>query len=509
MNSVRGTTNGGLVVPKLYSLSNSVNPIAYGGEATNANPFPANEEYERVGVDGVFAQATVGFKELLFLELSGRQDKSTTLPEDNNTYFYPSAGLNFVFANVLDKGWLSHGKIRVNYAEVGNDAPPLSLYDVYDKPAGLGSVPVFSVRNTKNNQTLKSERTKSYEAGIEAEFFEGRVGFDFTVYQSNSFDQIIPVNVTAATGYTAKWVNSGEVQNKGVEVSAFVTPIKTDNLTWTMNLNFSRNRNEVVYLYGEGDAEVTNYSIYALQGGVSLNAAKGQPYGTIRGTDFIYTNGQRTVNNSGYYARTSASDLVIGDPNPDWLGGINNVLNFKNVSLSFLVDMRHGGDIFSLDQWYGEATGQYANSAGLNARGVASRLPVAEGGGILLDGVQADGSPNTVYGENLDGYGLTPFGYVANGEAGAPHKWYVYDGSYIKLREVTLTFSLPQPILDRLAPFKAVDLSLVGRNLWIIKKNMEYSDPEEGLSSGNANQGYQSGAYPMVRTYGFNVRLSF
>jgi hypothetical protein len=397
----------------------------------------------------------------------------------------------------------------VNYAEVGNDAPALSLYDVYDKPAGLGSVPLFSLRNTKNNQNLKSERTKSYEAGIEAEFIDGRVGFDFTVYQSNSYDQIIPVNVTAATGYTATWVNSGEVQNKGIEIAAFVTPVKTRNFDWTMNVNFSRNRNEVVYLFGEGESEVTNYSIFPLQGGVSLNAAKGQPYGTIRGTDFIYTNGQRTVNPAGYYARTTASDVIIGNPNPDWLGGVNNSFNFKNVSVSFLIDVRHGGDIFSLDQWYGEATGQYPNSAGLNARGVASRLPVGEGGGVLLDGVQADGSPNTVYGENLDGYGQTPFGYVANGEAGAPHKWYVYDGSYVKLREVALTFSLPQGILERMAPFKGVDLSLIGRNLWIIDKNMEYSDPEEGLSSGNANQGYQSGAYPMVRTYGFNVKLTF
>lgn len=511
LNSVRGTTNGGLVVPGLYSLSNSVNPIAYGGEPTNANPFPPNEEYERVGVDGVFAQATVGFKELVFLELSGRQDKSTTLPEDNNTYFYPSAGVNFVFSNAVKTPWLSHGKVRVNYAEVGNDAPALSLYDVYDKPAGLGSVPVFSVRNTKNNENLKSERTQSFEAGIEAEFLEGRVGFDFTVYQSNSYDQIIPVNVTAATGYTATWVNSGEVENKGIEVAAFVTPIKTGNLTWTMNLNFTRNRNEVVYLFGQGEGEVTNYSLFptTLAGGISLNAAKGQPYGTIRGTDFIYTNGQPTVNAAGYYLRTSASDVIIGNPNPDWLGGINNTFNFKNVSLSFLIDIRHGGDIFSLDQWYGEATGQYANSAGLNARGVASRLPVAEGGGILLSGVKEDGSPNDIYAENLDGYGQTPFGYVANGEAGAPHKWYVYDGSYIKLREVALTFSLPQTLLENLAPFKGVDLSLIGRNLWIIDKNMEYSDPEEGLSSGNANQGYQSGAYPMVRTYGFNVKLTF
>lgn len=511
LNAVRGTTNGGLVVPGLYSLSNSVNPIAYSDSrlATNANPYPSFEEFERVGVDGIFAQATVGIKELVYIELAARQDKSTTLPIGDNSYFYPSAGANFVFSNIYKPSWLSHGKFRVNYAEVGNDATALSINSVYDKPAGLGSVPLFSLPSTKNNQGLKSERTKSIEAGLEVEFLDERIGFDFTYYRASSFDQILPVNVTPATGYTALWVNSGEVQNKGIEISAFGTPVRTQDFSWTVNVNFTRNRNEVVSLYGEGENEVSNFVITPLQGGVSLNAAKGQPFGAIRGTDFIYTNGQRTVNEDGYYARTSRSDIVIGNPNPDWTGGVSNTLRYKDVALNFLVDIRHGGDIFSLDQWYGEATGLYQNSAGLNARGVESRLPVAQGGGILLSGVQADGTPNTIYGENLDGYGQTPFGYVANGEAGAPHKWYVYDGSYIKLREVALTYSLPQTFLSKIAPFKSVDISIIGRNLWIIKKNMEYSDPEEGLSSGNAAQGYQSGAYPMVRNYGFNVKLSF
>ncbi|HEY0744367.1 MAG TPA: SusC/RagA family TonB-linked outer membrane protein, partial [Chryseosolibacter sp.] len=493
-------TNGGLVVPRLYSLSNSVNPIAF----TNAN-----EEFERIGVDGVFANANFGFKELVFVELGARQDKSTTLPSNDNSYFYPSVGTNFVFSNLLKAPFLSHAKLRANYAEVGNDAPALALFDVYDKPAGLGTNPIFSLPGIKNNPTLRSERTKSYEVGIEAEFYEGRLGFDVTAYKSSSFDQILPVNVTASTGFTGKWVNSGEVQNKGIEISAFVTPIETNDFTWKINFNYTVNRNEVISLYGEGENEVPNFVLSAFQGNVSLNAAKGQPYGIIRGTDFVYTNGQRTVGANGYYLRTSASDIIIGNPNPDWTGGVNNQFSFKNVSLSFLIDVRRGGDIFSLDQWYGEATGLYANSAGLNARGVSSRLPVSEGGGILLDGVKADGSPNDIYGENRDGYGLTPFGYTANDGGGAPHKWYVYDGSYVKLREAMLTYSVPDAVIEKISPFKSIDISFIGRNLWILKKNMEYSDPEEGLSSGNLNQGYQSGAYPMVRNYGFNVKLGF
>lgn len=499
LTSIRASTNGGLVVPRLYSLSNSLSPIN-----------PPTEEFERVGVDGVFASATFGFKEMAYIEGTARQDRSTTLPQGNSKYFYYSIAGNFVFSEVLKADWLTNGKIRANYAEVGNDAPALSIYDVYDKPTGFGSIPLFSLPNVKNNENLKPERTKSYEIGLEADFFKSRLGFDLTAYKTNSVNQILNVTVTGATGYTGKWVNSGEIENKGIEASLWVMPIQTNDFSWTVNFNFTRNRNKVLSLYGEGSSEVLNYPLATLQGGVSLNAAKGYPYGVIRGKDFVYTNGERTVNSAGYYSTTSASNIIIGDPNPDWLGGINNTLEYKGVSIGFLIDIRHGGDVWSLDQWYGEATGLYPNSAGLNEKGVPKRTPVDEGGGVLLPGVQADGSANTVYGEAQDGDGQTPFGYAANGYAGAPHAWYVYDGSYVKLREASITYSLPLAMMGGLnKAFKAIDLSLIGRNLWIIDKNMEFSDPEESLSSGNTNGGYQSGAYPMVRSYGFNVKLTF
>lgn len=498
MTSIRALTNGGLVVPKLYSLSNSVSPIN-----------PPTEEYEREGVDGLIANLNLGFKQMVFVELSGRRDKSTTLPTGNNAYNYYSAAGTFVFSEVVKTPWLSLGKLRANYARVGNSAPALSVYDVYDKPTAIGSIPYFSLPNTKNNKDLRPEYTNSYELGVEAEFFDGRVGFDFTWYQANSFDQILSVTVTGATGYTGKWVNSGEIQNKGIEASVFVVPVQTENFSWTINGNFTRNRNEVIYLYGEGAGEVKNYPIATFQGAVSVNAAKGNPYGVIRGTNFRYVNGQRLVGANGTYTPSASSSEIIGNPNPDWLMGINNRLKFKDVTLSFLVDMRHGGDIFSLDQFYGEGTGMYPNTAGLNARGVASRLPVAEGGGVLLSGVQADGSPNTVYAENQNGSGLTPFGYAANDYAGAPRAWYVYDGSYVKLRELALSYSLPHSVIESFKVLKGVDISVIGRNLWIIHKNMEYADPEEALTSGNTNGGYQSGAYPMARTYGFNVKLTF
>ncbi|WP_342083196.1 SusC/RagA family TonB-linked outer membrane protein [Dyadobacter sp. OTU695] len=504
--SIRASTNGGLVVPGLFSLENSKNPIE-----------PPTEIYRRIGVDGLYAQASFGFKELVNLELTARQDKSTTLPLNNNTYFYPSVGANFVFSELpglkANANWMSTGKISANYAEVGNDAPFGAVMDIYDKPTALGSIPYFSLPNIKNNSNLKSERTKNVELTLQMGFLQERLGFDVTYYKSRTLDQIIPVDVTAATGYTQRYVNSGEVQNQGVEISAFITPIRTGDFEWTINANFARNRNKVVSLYGD----VQNVQIASLQGGVTLNAAfkknsdgsiEGLPFGLIRGTNFVYhENGQKIVKANGMYQASSSSAEIIGDPNPDWIGGLSNTLKYKGIALSFLIDVRHGGDIWSLDQWYGEGTGMYPETAGLNDKGNPKRDPVANGGGVLFPGVQADGSPNTVYAANSDGNGNTAYGYPAN----PPRAMYIYDGSYVKLREVSLTFALPQSIVGKLRAFKEIDLSLIGRNLWIIHKNMKYADPEEGLGSGllAGAGGYQTGAYPAVKNYGFNVRFRF
>ncbi|TLU99619.1 SusC/RagA family TonB-linked outer membrane protein [Dyadobacter luticola] len=504
MTSIRATTNGGLVVADLYSLENSKNPLE-----------PPTEELQRIGVDGLYGQASFGYKELANLELTARQDKSTTLPSANNTYFYPSIGANFVFSELqsLKTNWLSTGKISANYAEVGNDAPFGATRDIYDKPTAIGSIPYFSLPNTKNNANLKSERTKNLELTLQMGFLQERVGFDFTYYKSRTLDQIIPVNVTAATGYTAAYVNSGEVQNKGIEISAFVTPIRTSDFEWRINANFARNRNQVVALYGD----VQNVQIASLQGGVTLNAAftkdasgkvHGLPYGIIRGTNFVYNdNGQKIVKANGMYQASASSAEIIGNPNPDWIGGLNNTLRYKTLSLSFLIDVRHGGDVWSLDQWYGEGTGMYPITAGLNDKGIPKRDPVSAGGGVLFPGVQADGTPNTVYAANVDGGGATAYGYPAN----PPRAMYIYDASYVKLREVALTYSLPQSIVSKLRAFKGIDLSLIGRNLWIIHKNMDYQDPEDNLGSGllAGAGGYQTGAYPAVKNYGFNVKFRF
>ncbi len=268
VNSIFAATNGGLVIPKLYSLSNSANPI-------NA----PTEIQQRVEVGGVFAGATLTYDEMLILDATARVDKSSTLPSDNNSYFYPSVSAGFIFSKLTSNlSWLNFGKVRLNYAEVGSPAPWDYITDSYDKPTPFGSVPLFSVSNTKKNEELKPERTKSYEAGLEVSVLKNKIGLDLTFYKTNTIDQIIPVSISAATGNTTRIINAGNVENKGVEVTLNLTPVKNQDFTWQLALNFAKNRNKVISLIGG----TQNIVLGQFQGGVSLNATVGQPFGTLR-----------------------------------------------------------------------------------------------------------------------------------------------------------------------------------------------------------------------------------
>src|SRR5690606_34669693 len=480
-------TVGGLAFPGLYSLSNSFSPM----------DAPV-EQYERVGVDGIFASANFGFMDTYFLDATIRRDQSSTLPENNNTYWYPSVAGGFIFSNLIeDKSFLNYGKLRLNYAQVGADAAPLSLYDTYIINFPFNGIHQTSINASKQNINLLPERTRSLEAGIELAFFNSRLGFDASYYNTTSFDQIMAVSVSTATGYGFKFVNAGSIENKGFEIAAYGVPVQTDNFSWTINANFSRNRNKVVELYEEN----TNLQLATFQGGVSLNATVGQPFGTFRGVDYVYQDGQKVVGEDGYYL-SSAPNTVMGDINPDWTAGIQNAFTYKNFAFNFLIDIKQGGDVWSLDQYYGMATGLYPETAGLNDLGNPSRLPIVQGGGVILPGVKEDGTPNDIRVENYDS-NVTPYGYANN-----PTAVGLFDASYVKLREAAITYSLPSEWLERTRAIKGIDVSLVGRNLWIIHKNLPYADPEAGLSSGNF-QGYQSGAYPTVRSVGFNLRFKF
>jgi TonB-linked SusC/RagA family outer membrane protein len=487
--SIYAVTNGGLIVEKIYALSNSVN-----------TPNAPVEDFQQFAVWGNFVGATFSWRDMVTLDGSYRVDKFSTLPQGDETNPYWSTSLGFVFSKLLPSAtWLSYGKLRANYATVGNGSPFFSAtQDVYTIGTPFNGAPIVTVSGTDRNENLKVEETKSYEFGVEAAFLKNRLGLDVTYYNAKTFDQIFAVPVSTATGYNSKFLNAGNVRNKGIEVALNGTPVQNQNFSWNVNVNWTRNRNKVEELVEGVDALVLG----TFQGGVTIVAALNEPYGVIRGTDFQYhANGQPLISQTtGRPLRTATSNLNIGNSNPDWVGGINNSLRYKNVSLSWLVDVRKGGDVFSLDMYYGLATGMYPETAGLNEQGKPSRDPVSAGGGVILPGVSSDGKPNAVRASNSN-YGL--FGYAYQ-----PNKAFVYDAGFVKLREAILTYSLPKSLMSRLQPFKGIDVSLIGRNLWIIDKNVPYADPEELISAGNL-QGYQSGAYPTTRTMTFNVRLRF
>lgn len=487
--SIFASTNGGLIVPRLYALSNSRN-----------TPVAPSESDNRIQWWGKFAGATLSWRDMLTLDATYRNDEFSTLPKGNESDNYMSTSLGFVFSRLLPSAtWLNYGKFRANYATVGNGGNvPYIVNDVYEVGTAFGDAPIFTVPSTAANTNLKVEETRSYEAGLEMSFLKNRLGFDLTYYNATTYDQLFSVPVSTATGYSFRNLNVGNIRNKGFELSLTGTPVQNRDFTWNVALNWTRNRNKVEEL-AEGVDAIT---LGAFQGGVSIVAALGQPYGVIRGTDYQYhENGQRLISQTtGYPLRTTTSNINIGNANPDWIGGLNNSLRYKNVSLSWLIDMRKGGDVFSLDLYYGLATGLYPETAGLNEQGKPSRDPVSQGGGVILEGVGPDGKPNTVRASNVN-YGLFGYGRM-------PNKAFVYDAGFVKLREAILNYSLPQSLVSRLQPFKGIDVSLIGRNLWIIDKDLPYADPEEIISAGNI-QGYQSGAYPTSRTYTFNVRLRF
>jgi TonB-linked SusC/RagA family outer membrane protein len=502
-NSIAAATNGGLAVPGIYALSNTKNPVNAPGE------FEGKRE-----VDGVYAGVTFTYNNMLTLDATIRRDASSTLPDGNNKYNYPAVSGGFIFSNLIKEySWLSYGKVRANYAEVGKDGGYYQTKNTFLPQTAFGTENMFATPTTSNNPNLRPERTKSTEFGLELALFKNKVTLDVTYYDAKSFDQIIPVSISRATGYNALYRNSGTVQNKGVEISLGLTPVKTKDLTWNMKFNYTRNRNTVVELFDDGAGnKIDNIVLGSFQGGVTINAALGKPYGVIKGQDFKYFGdpnnevrdpNMRIVLANGRYDKTASSNFIIGDPNPDFLASFRNNLTYKNFSFGFLIDIRRGGDVFSLDQYYGLATGLYPETAGLNDKGNELRTAASAfsgAGGILRQGVDATGKPNAVR-ASANFYGA--YGYRYSPPAG-----FVYDGSFAKLREVSLGYQFPQSVVNKLKIFKDIQFTVVGRNLWIISKNLPYSDPEETYGAGNL-QGYQGNAYPANRTVSANFKFTF
>jgi TonB-linked SusC/RagA family outer membrane protein len=487
VNTILASTQGGLVIPGIYSLQNS-----------NIAVRPIDAE-SRQGINSYYGQVSFGYKNLVYLDGTVRRDAYSTLPKSDNAVVYPSVSSSFIFSNLLKNyTWLSYGKLRANFAQVGNGAPGQALNDTYAKYDPYDTANLYATPTVKNNPDLKPTITSNYELGLEMSFLDRKIGVDLGVYRSLSTDQIFQVPFSTATGYSSKFINAGSIENKGIELQLNGSIISTKDLKWDIYVNWATNKNEVVSLK-EG---IENLQLGSFQGGVTINAAVGQPYGLIRGTDFTYLNGQRVVGANGRYAINSNSNNVIGDINPDWTGGVRNKVTYKDISLSFLIDMQKGGDIFSLDRSYGLATGLYDETAGLNDLGNPIRNSIADGGGVILPGVQADGSQNTVRTPSPEFYGNV------DGYRRKPNKAFVYDASFVKLREVAITYNFPSKLSKKLL-VQDMKFSIVGTNLWIIDKNLPDADPESGLGSGNLSSGYSVGSLPTTRNIGCNLTIKF
>ncbi len=475
-----GKSNGGLSVPNFYTL-----------EASKDRPTITDMSQERM-VNSMYGSVNLGFRDFIYFDASLRNDWSSTLPIDNNSYLYPSFATSFVFSEFIsNQSLISFGKLRAGWARVGNDTDPYRLYQIYQPFGSLGSVPLFTVPDILNNSELKPETTTSYEFGLDVQFLNGRIALDATYYNSIATNQIIQLPVSGTSGNQYNIVNAGEMTNNGVELMLTAVPIETrSGFAWELVLNMAKNNNKVISLADGQD----NYQLADRR--VTINARIGEPYGTIVGDGFaVNENGERLVDSEGYYVREFGK--VLGNVMADYTGGINSTFSYKGFNLSTLVDFQKGGDLFVGTRAVGVYSGLTSETVGTNDLGNPMRNPVAEGGGIRAVGVLESGEQNQQYVEAVD-----HFKDITNID-----EYSVFDASFVKLREMRLGYSLPQSMFENL-PISSVSLSLVGRNLALLYSKVPHVDPETTLGSGNV-QGIENSQLPSTRSIGFNVNIKF
>jgi TonB-linked SusC/RagA family outer membrane protein len=490
-NSITASTQGGLIVPGLYALDNSLSTSPYAYERANKS-----------GVNSYYGSASLGYKDFLFLDATSRRDAFSNLPVGDNYLFSNSVSGSWVFSSNIETNWLSFGKVRGGYSESPLGTPGLALVDTYSKSDAFNGQQQYSVNSTKNNPNLQPIKTQTYEIGLETQMFKRRLGFDVSLYKNINDGEAVSVPYSTSTGNSARYLNAATIENKGIELQFNATPVRTANFAWDINLNWSKNENLVTKL-ADG---VDNLQVSSFPGSVTLNAVVGQPFGVLKGTDYTYAaDGQKIVSaTTGRYVINTSTNNILGNVNPDWTGGIRNKLTYKSLSFSFLIDIKHGGDVFSTDQWYGVGTGLGVQTAGNNDLGNPIRNSVADGGGVIFPGVLADGTPNTI----RTAYFRPEAGAITNSYSGGARKGYVYDAGFIKLREVNITYNFPTALVSKLK-LNDMKVSLVGSNLWIIQKNLPDADPESGLGSSAGSLGLSIGSLPTTRNIGCNLTIKF
>ena len=472
-----------LGAPGTYNLSNSLE-----------RPYTTNTLIRRQ-VNSLYGDVQFGYHDFLFLNLSGRNDWSSTLPQGNNSYFYPAISGSFVFSDALNLSgsFLSSGKLRAGWTRVGNDAPAYSLITTYLPDQPFNSNPSFTFSNTINNPGLKPESTTSWEVGTELGFMDDRVNLDLAYYTKTTTDEILAVPISPTSGFTRQYLNAGSIRNRGFELQARLIPVQKENFQWDMTVNFGKNRSTVTDLFGDTEALVLG-----TYWGVNVEARKGQPYGTLFGSAYERVTdetspyfGQIVVDEDGL-PFAAADRKVLGNYQPDWVGGINNHFRFRNLDLSFLVDTHQGGELYSTSNMWGHYTGVFKET--LLGREVDWDNP-----GVLVKGVveNEDGtfSPNTTH--VLSQYYFENYYYINEAN--------VYDASFVKLREVSLAYTLPRNTARRLR-VNGLTVSAIGRNLWLHSKAPNI-DPETAFDASNV-QGIEGEQLPTPRSIGFTVSVT-
>ncbi|MDR1682947.1 MAG: SusC/RagA family TonB-linked outer membrane protein [Candidatus Symbiothrix sp.] len=487
-----------------------------------------DESSYRKQINSVFGMINLAYNDFLYLDATIRTDKSSTLPADNNVYTYPSVSGSFLFSELLPSmnKLLSYGKLRVSAAQVGSDTNPYQLhlnYNAPDKP--YGNIPYATVDNRMYatddrarvpNKNLKPTRTNSVELGADFKFFQNRIGLELTYYTQNSKDQILYLPISNATSFNEKLVNAGNIENKGLEISLTTIPVETKDFTWNLDFNFAKNSNQVVALA----AGLNRFALAKAQYlDVTINALEGANYGAIMSSKQFERNenGDLIIDaNTGFPVVSNNTDAkILGNAMWDWTGGISTALHYKNFVLSSIIDVKVGADLYSMtartlyttgkskatlegrDGWYmseeqrleaGVVENQWTPSGGLLVEGVVQTTDA--GGNVTW-------SPNTRYVDPQEYWN-----YVGTNDP----SFFIFDNSYVKVREITFGYTLPKKWIGKFAD--DISLSFVARNPFIIWKNIPNVDPDSNYNNGTG-MGLEWGSLPSRKSFGFNLNVKF
>ncbi|MBK8881557.1 MAG: SusC/RagA family TonB-linked outer membrane protein [Bacteroidales bacterium] len=475
------TTNGqALLKPNLFVVTNAAN-------------FAGSENGATKKLNSVYGMANIGFKNYLFLDLTARNDWSSTLPPDAWSYFYPSAGLTWVISDMFKTSmpsWFTFAKVRASFAQVGNDTDVYQLYPTFDFMTG-GANGYASRSGTKPASDLKPEITTSQELGADIRFFQNRLGIDLTYYKSNSKNQLLSVNVPVASGYNSKFINAGNVQNKGIELTLNATPVKLNDFTWDLSINFAQN-NSLVLELAEG---MDRYNLTGRNWMTTTVIQVGHEYGEILTKKFLRNaEGRQIVNTLGMPMVTDGQTEYGGTYNPDWLGGLQSTFTYKAFDFNFAIDFRQGGVIYSFTE------------ANLASDGF-SDYTLEGRDGFIVDGVvQTKDANGNVISETENTTTITSEAYWQslggrNTPTGEP---FAYDASNSRLRQAALGYT--QHFKN--GPVSSLRISVEGRNLFFLYNKAGRLDPN--LSSGNTNvQGVEGFGLPSTRSFGMNLRVTF